>query len=290
MVFWIAFHVFIAGMIFLDLKGFKTSSIKGVLFWIALALSFNGLVALFLGKDEALTFFTAYLVETSLSIDNLFVFFMIFSFFGIEKKYQHRVLFWGVLGAFIFRIAFILLGVTLLDSFDWMYVVFGGILCVSAIIFWKSGEINIRDSRLFALAQKFLRIEKEFHEGSFFKKKRGKTYVTSLFLALLFVEAFDLVFAVDSIPAVLGITKDPFLAYTSNVFAVLGLRSFYLFLAKLNEKVTFLKPAILSILLFIGLKMVVSPLIHIPNLISLGAVSAILVFFVFLHILKGRRT
>lgn len=278
MLFWIGFHLFILGMIFLDLKGFK-KPIRGVLFWVAIALGFNALIWGFLGKEQALMFFTAYLVETSLSIDNLFVFFTIFSFFNIEKVHQHKVLLWGVLGAFVCRIIFILLGITLLNLFSWMYFVFGAILCVSAIYLWKSHGINIKDSYLFAFAKRWLPIDKKEHNGRFFVSRQGKLYVTSLFLALLFIEASDILFAIDSIPAVLAITKDPFLAYTSNVFAVLGLRSFYLVLARLQEKLSGLKPAILCILLFIGVKMFISPFIHISNPISLVVISLILCGF-----------
>ncbi|MES2198743.1 MAG: hypothetical protein V4489_01050, partial [Chlamydiota bacterium] len=215
--FWIGFHLFILGMIVLDLKGFK-KPIWGVVFWIGIALGFNTLVGVFLGKEPALTFFTAYLVETSLSVDNLFVFFMIFSFFKIGKIHQPRVLFWGVIGAFICRISFILLGITLLELFTWMYFVFGAVLCISAVYLWKSEGINIQDSLLFSWAKRWLPIDEKEHNGHFFTRREGKFYVTSLFLALLFIEASDILFAVDSIPAVLAITKDPFLAYTSNVF------------------------------------------------------------------------
>lgn len=282
MLFWVGFHIFVIGMILLDLKGFK-SSVKAVIFWIALALSFNVMVGVFLGQDAALTFFTAYVVETSLSIDNLFVFFMIFAFFKIEKAYQSRILFWGVLGAFVSRIIFILVGITLLNLFTWMSFVFGAILCVSAIYLWKSDGIDIQNSWLFSWIKKWVPIYDQHHGGHFFKKKNGKIYVTSLFIALLFIEASDILFAVDSVPAVLAITKDPFLAYTSNVFAVLGLRSFYLSLAKLQEKFSFLKPAILCILLFVGLKITISPFFHISNVISLGVICLILLYFIFFY-------
>ncbi len=289
LLFWVGFHLFILGMIFLDLKGFK-KPIWGVIFWVGLALGANALIGVFLGKEAALTFFTAYLVETSLSIDNLFVFFMIFSFFKIKKIYQSRVLFWGVLGAFVCRISFILIGITLLESFSWMYFVFGIILFISAIYLWKSHGINIQESWLFVWAKRWLPLDEKEHEGHFFRKKEGKVYVTTLFLALLFVEAADLLFAVDSIPAVLAITKDPFLAYTSNVFAVLGLRSFYLCLAELQEKLSCLKPAILSILLFIGVKMFISPFFHISNLICLLIICFIFIFFILINLNKNKST
>ena len=167
-----------------------------------------------------------------------------------------------------------------------MSYVFGTILCISAIYLWKSHGINIQDSWLFAWVRRWLFIDKKEHEGHFFSKREGKFYVTSLFLALLFIEASDILFAIDSIPAVLAITKDPFLAYTSNVFAVLGLRSFYLYLARLQKKLSCLKPAILCIILFVGVKMLMSPFLHISNLISLIVISLILLIFILLGFMK----
>lgn len=285
--FWIGFHILILAMVFWDLKGFK-NPLKAVVFWVFLGLGFNAFIAFYLGKQAALDFFTAYVVETSLSVDNLFVFFMLFSFFGIQKEFQHRVLFWGVLGAFAFRIIFILLGIALLESFAWMYLVFGAVLCCSAIYMWKSHGIDIQKTRLFSMATKILPIDWKEKSDRFFISKEKKFFVTPLFLSLLFIEASDLLFAIDSIPAVLAITKDSFLAYTSNVFAVLGLRSFYLLLARAQERLEYLKPAILCILLFIGLKMLLSAFFHISNLVSLIAVLSILSSFIVFHFLTKK--
>jgi tellurite resistance protein TerC len=187
----------------------------------------------------------------------------------------------GILGAFFFRILFILLGITLLQSFSWMYPVLGAILCFTAILAWKSGEVKLQDTFVFRGLKKVVHVEEGEHKGQFWIKKKGRWHATRLLFALLLIELFDLVFAIDSIPAVLSITQDPFLAYTSNVFAVLGLRSFYLALSRWQEKMPDIKSAISCILLFVGAKMVSSPWIHIPNGISLTVVVVILVSFFF---------
>ncbi len=284
--FWIGFHIAVAAMIFMDLRCFKKHPFAGVVVWIGVALLFNVGIGFFLGGEAALTFFTAYLIEKSLSIDNLFVFFMVFSFFGIKTSDQHRVLFLGIIGALVCRIVFILLGITLIETFTWMYFVFGGILCASAVYLWNAEEVKIEDTFLFRFLTRILRIEKGDHKGHFFIMRNGKLYVTSLFLSLMFVEGFDLLFAVDSVPAVLAITKDPFLAYTSNVFAILGLRSLYHYLSELQEKMQCLKPAILCILLFVGIKMILSPFLHIPGIVSLIIIVLILMTFFF----RGKRS
>ena len=287
MFFWIAFHLFILGMLYLDLKVFHNKdqppNIKSTtlfaLFWIGLALGFNLLVGIFLGYSSALTFFTAYLLESSLSIDNLFVFISIFHFFQIDLRYQHRVLFFGVLGALVCRILFILSGIALLEEFPWMYFVFGGILCLSAFYLFKrkeAGKEDFKDTWIMKIATRFLRVDKEFHQGRFSVIRNGKFYITTLFLALMLIEGFDILFAIDSIPAILSITSDPFLAYTSNVFAVLGLRSFYFFLVSLHQKFTHLKSAIILLLLFIGVKLIIMPWVHISNEISLLVIGATL--------------
>lgn len=289
--FWVGFHLFILAMIYLDLKVFhknvKAITLKKTglccLFWIALALSFNAFLFWDLGFQPGLTFFTAYILEASLSIDNLFVFLAIFSFFRISSEYQHRVLFFGILGALICRIIFIVIGIGLLHHFSWMYFVFGAILCVSAIVFYKQKEEkDLKDSILLRGIRKYLPLEEGPHQGRFWIKKRGKIYFTTLFVALLFIEASDIIFAIDSIPAVLAITSNPFLAYTSNVFAVLGLRSFYFFLESLHKKFSYLKLAIVLILLFVGLKMLLLHVLAISTEVSLAIIGAIILIAILL--------
>ena len=285
MFFWIGFHLFILSMLYLDLKVFhkedKTPSLRSTtlysLFWIGLALGFNLFIGFSLGSDSALAFFTAYVLEKSLSIDNLFIFISIFHFFQIDLKYQHRVLFFGILGALAFRILFILSGIALLKEFPWMYFVFGIVLCLSAFyLYRKKGKEDFKNTLIMKVATKLFRVDKEFHNGHFFVIRNKKFYITSLFLSLLLIEAFDVFFALDSVPAVLSITSDPFLAYTSNVFAILGLRSLYFFLVALNERFIHLKSAILLLLVFIGIKMILTPWLHIPNSLSLAIIGTIL--------------
>lgn len=283
--FWVGFHLFVLAMIYLDLKVFHRN-VKEVtfkqtslccLFWVALALAFNAFIFWLEGGHAGITFFTAYVLEASLSIDNLFVFLSIFSFFHVEPAYQHRVLFLGILGALICRIVFVLLGLALLKMFSWMYFVFGGILCLSALcLYQQKEERELKNSCLLRFCKKTLPVYEGFHEGHFWVRKRGKFYFTTLFIALLFVEASDILFAVDSVPAVLSITTDVFLAYTSNVFAILGLRSFYFYLAALHKKFSYLKSAIILILLFIGIKMLIYRVYVFPVLLSLAVIAIIL--------------
>lgn len=283
--FWVFFHLFVLGMLWLDYR-LKGGIGYRVLLWISLALGFNGLVFWMQGAEAALTFFTAYVIEASLSIDNLFAIFLIFSVLGIGKTYQHRVLLLGILGAFFFRIVFILLGIALLGAFSWMYPVLGAVLCVSAWFAAKTEKVKIENTFVFKSVKKVLPIEEGDHRGKLLIKKQGKWHATRLMFALVLVELFDCIFAIDSVPAVLAITQDPFLAYTSNVFAVLGLRSFYLALAKWQEKIPHLRSAICYILLFIGGKMILSPWLHIGNGVSLAIVLGIISLSLIIHHLR----
>lgn len=276
--FWIGFPVFVLCMLYLDLKVLHKKpserTLRSIsyacLFWFSLAILFALGIWYFLGSVSAVTFMTAYLLEGSLSVDNLFVFLLVFSFCQIPPKDQHRILCLGVLGALIFRLAFICLGISLLQRFEWMYFVFGGILCISAVAFLrqKDEEQDLSNSWLFSLAQKMFRLDMQEHKGKFWIRKEGKLYATRLFLALFLIESFDLVFAVDSVPAVLAVTSDIFLAYTSNVFAVLGLRSLYFLLMHLKSRFAHLKNGIALILFFVGIKLVLVPFFHIPSWVT----------------------
>lgn len=281
--FWVVFHLFVLGMIYLDLKVFHKKPLEpGIrslclccLFWVGLAFIFNLLIRQFLGAELALAFLTAYLLESSLSIDNLFVFLVVFSFCQIKPVYQHRVLYWGILGALVFRLSFILLGITLLQKFEWMYFIFGAFLCFSALMFFFQKEEKKDMSRNFLVkvAKKLFRFDHGEHKGRFFILKEGKYYATMLFLALFLIEVSDLIFAVDSVPAVLAITSNVVIAYTSNVFALLGLRSFYFLLAKLKSRFRHLKNGIALILFFVGAKLILLPFWKIPTLITLLAIA-----------------
>lgn len=302
--FWIGFVAFVVVMLTLDLFVFHkkdtTPSIKEALlwsaFWIGLAVVFNIGVYFFLGKVSALEFFTAYLIEESLSIDNLFVFILIFSFFKIEPKYQHKVLFWGIIGAIVMRAIFIFAGVALLNRFDWIMYVFGAFLLYTGAKMLldrkEQSEFNPNDNIVIRIFKKFIPVTDDMSVPHFFVKKKGKMHATTFFVALLFIEASDLVFAVDSIPAVLSVSKDVFIVYTSNIFAILGLRSLYFALSGIMQYFRFLKVALAGILTFIGFKMCINELaaemgyhFHISNFFSLGVIIGLLTISIFASLL-----
>jgi tellurite resistance protein TerC len=291
---WLAFGTIIFVMLALDLGFFHRRDhvipIKEALlwstFWIGLALLFNLGVFLWLGKQEGLEFLTAYLVEESLSVDNLFVFILIFSVLGVPALYQHRVLFWGIIGALAMRALMIALGITLIETFHWIIFVFGAFLIVTGVrmTFRKEKEVDPGKNPVLKLVRRLLPVT-ESYEGSKFFVKKGGIAATPLFVALIAVETTDLVFAVDSIPAVLAITTDPFIVYTSNAFAILGLRSIYFALAGLLPLFRFLRYGLSVILVFVGLKMVLGELYKMPIGIALGVVAAILVVSIMASIL-----
>ncbi len=248
-------------------------------FWTGLALAFNSLILLNLGRDAALTFLTAYIVELSLSVDNLFVFLLIFSAFRVAPRLQHRVLFWGILGALLMRAVCIGAGVAALQRFSWLTYIFGLILIYGGIkaAFEKDGDFDPSKGIVVKFFRKIIPLTDQFHGEHFFIREKspkgGMRWVaTPLFLTLLVVEVSDLIFAVDSIPAVLAITTDPFLVYTSNVFAILGLRSIYFALARVVDLFRYLKSGLSVVLVFIGTKIMLTHHVHIPVTVSLGVI------------------
>lgn len=230
------------------------------------------------GRDAATMFFTGYLVEQSLSMDNIFVIALILGFFQVPAAYQHRVLFWGILGALVMRGVMIGLGAVIIDAFHWVIYVFGALLIYTAAKMAFSGDdhLDFEESRMVKLARKFFRVHPGFAQDRFFVKEEGHLAITPLFLALMIVETTDLLFAVDSIPAVFGITRDPFLVFTSNVFAILGLRSLYFALADLLDKFRYLKYSLVVILGFVGVKMLAHLYVGISPLVSLGVIALFL--------------
>ena len=246
--------------------------------WVSLALLFNLGVYRGFGPQRGLEFLTGYLIELALSVDNLFVFILIFSTFGVPKAYQHRVLFWGILGAQVMRAVFILLGAALLQSFHWIIFVFGGFLVYTGvkILFSRGTEVHPERNPVLKLFGKVIPSIPEFDGAKFITRRNGRRVATALLPVLLVVEATDVVFAVDSIPAIFGVTKDPFIVYTSNIFAILGLRSFYFLLASVMGKFRYLKVGLGVVLLFVGVKMVISEWVHIPIELSLLVVVAVL--------------
>lgn len=295
--FWVGFHLLLFILLGLDWYFFHRKKHKisfkwaCVLsgFWIGLALLFNLFIYLTLGSEKALQFFTGYLIEKSLSVDNLFLFLLIFMHFRTPAAEQHNILSWGILGAIVFRISLILLGIALIENFHWMFYVFGALLLFSgAKLLFQRTEKDPFKGFFFNFLYKVLPVSTDPAHGQFFIKKAGKWRVTTLFLTLLMIESTDIVFALDSIPAVFAITSDPFIVYTSNIFAILGLRSLYFLLASSLQKMRFIKIGLAAILLFVGAKMVLSDLIHISVPISLGIILAILLVTVLFSLRKKK--
>jgi tellurite resistance protein TerC len=285
--FWIGFVAFVLAMLALDLGVFqrKVHEVKpkeaaiwtGV--WVGLALIFAGGLGWFYGSEPALTFLTGYVIEESLSMDNIFVIVLIFDFFMVPKAYQHRVLFYGIVGALIMRGIFIALGTALLARFEWIIFVFGAMLVVTGVrmAFKHDERFDADQNPIVKIVRKVFPLSKDFHGKHFFTIENGRKMATPLLLVLVLVEFTDLIFAIDSIPAIFGVTRDPFIVYTSNIFAVMGLRSLYFLLASVIERFHLLKYGLAIILTFVGLKMIAEHWIHIPILVSLGVIVGVLV-------------
>jgi tellurite resistance protein TerC len=259
--------------------------------WVVVALVFNAIVWVWLGHQKALEFFTGYLVEKALSADNIFVFAVLFNYFAVPPEYRHRVLFWGVLGAIVFRLTFILAGTALLKKFHWVVYIFGIIVIVSGIklLMRKDEEIDPERNPVLRLARRFLPITPNYHGQNFFVRLNGKFMATPLMLVLLVVESTDIVFAIDSIPAIFAITRDPFIVFTSNVCAILGLRALYFLLEGMIRLFRYLDEGLAVILVFIGIKMLVSEFYKIPTWVALGFVAAVLAITIALSLMAERR-
>lgn len=283
---WIGFNLFVLLMLALDLGVFHRKihevKIKEALLWtgiwIFLALLFNTGIFYYFGKEKALEFLSGYLIEKSLSVDNIFVFILIFSYFNVPSRYQHKVLFWGIFGALIMRIIFIFAGLELIARFHWIIYLFGGFLIFTGInmLFHSDKQLDPDKNPVLKLFRRFFSVSDKFHGDKFFIKENGKTIATQLFLVLLLIEVTDLIFAVDSIPAILAISDDPFIVYTSNVFAILGLRSLYFALAGINQYFHYLKFGLSAILVFVGVKMCLVDFYKIPTTTSLLIIISIL--------------
>src|SRR5512136_980701 len=284
---WIGFNVFVLAMLALDLGVFHRKahvvsfkeSITWTVVWVTLALLFNVGVWHFYGSEKALEFFTGYLIEKSLSVDNVFVFALLFSYFAVPAKYQHKVLFWGILGALIMRAIMIALGAALITRFTWVIYIFGAFLILTGIkmVVKREEEIHPERNPVVRWFKKLMPVTADYREDKFFVREKGLRMATPLFVVLLLVEFSDLIFAVDSIPAIFAVTTDPFIVYTSNVFAILGLRSLYFALAGVMNKFHYLKIGLGVVLSFVGVKMLLA---HTPykidTLISLAVVAGIL--------------
>ncbi len=296
---WAGFNLFVLAMLAVDLGIFHRDAHAVSLreagtwsaVWIALALLFNLGVWKFLGPQPGVEFLTGYLIEKSLSIDNIFVIALLFAYFKVPDRYQHRVLFWGILGALVMRAAFILAGAALLERFHWIIYLFGAFLVLTGIKMALAPEKGLEPERnpVIRLVRRLMPVTSDYRGPSFFVREGGRRAATPLFLVLVMVEFTDLVFAVDSIPAIFAVTRDPFLVYTSNVFAILGLRSLYFLLAGVMHKFEYLKLGLAAILVFVGAKMALVDWVKIPAGISLGVIAAILGLAVAASLLKARR-
>ena len=307
---WIGFNLFILALLALDLGVFhrrahavsaKEAAIwSGV--WISLALLFNGAIYLFWERivpgdalsngEAALEFLTGYLIEKALSVDNIFVFVLIFSFFHVPDVYQHRVLFWGILGALLMRGAMILAGAALIEAFHWIIYVFGAFLIFTGVrlAFQRNESLHPEDNPLVRLFRRLMPVTQDYAGAKFFVRRTGRLMATPLLLVLLVVESTDLVFALDSIPAIFAVTNDPFIVYTSNVFAILGLRSLYFLLAGVIDKFYYLKLGLSAVLAFVGLKMLLSDTaLKLPIAAALGVIALILTVAIVASLLRARR-
>jgi len=303
-IFWLVFNLFVLAMLALDLGLFHRDkhvvevreAVGWTLVWITLAACFAVLIYFFghrmvghLRANSALSleFITGYLIELSLSVDNLFVFLLIFRYFRVPRQYQHEVLFWGVMGALVMRIIFIFAGIALLKRFHWFIYVFGAILIYSGVklLRQEDQEIHPEANPVLRVFRKLFPVTKDYEDGKFFVRRNAVRYATPLAVVLLLVETTDVLFAADSIPAVLAVTREPFIVYTSNVFAILGLRSLYFALAGMMERFHLLHYGLSLILIFIGVKMLASSYIEIPTVIALAVVVGVLAVSVGLSVI-----
>ena len=296
---WILFNAFVLLMLALDLGVFHRKahevSLKEALtwtfIWISLALVFNAIIFYWRGRQQALEFFTGYLIEKALSVDNIFVFIMIFTYFNIPSKYQHKVLFWGIVGALIMRVIFIFAGVALIEKFHFTIYLFGALLVYTGykMFYHNNASIEPDKNPLIRFLRRYMPITPDLHEDNFFVKLNGKQFATPLFMVLILIETTDLIFAVDSIPAILAITQDEFIVYTSNVFAILGLRSLYFALAGVVHRFWLLSYGLAVVLVFVGIKMLLIDLYKSPIEWSLIFIAVIISGSIFLS-LKIKQT
>ncbi len=289
--FWIAFHVGVFVVLAIDLFGFsrkahvvtiREASIWSLV-WVLLSLSFNLLVWQLKGADAAIDFFTGYVIEYSLSVDNIFVFVLIFTYFKVRRKHQRRVLVWGIIGALLMRGVMIWLGVALVDRFHWILYVFGAFLFITGIRMLTSHgeELDLEHNFVLRLCRRWMPVTPEYHEERFIVRQDGRWMLTPMMLVLIVIDIMDLIFAVDSIPAVFAITQDQFIIYTSNICAILGLRSLYFVLAHVIDRFIYLKTGLAIVLGFVGAKMIAEKFFHLPNWASLAIIITVLSVTIF---------
>jgi tellurite resistance protein TerC len=301
MVFWIGFFAFVAILIVVDLfingKAHRPTfkeSIRICGFFIIMGLGFSVVIWLrYNNLEKLLEYFTGYMVELSLSMDNVFVFALIFKYFKIDVKFQHRILFWGVIGAIVMRLLMITFGIVLIHRFEWIFYIFGAILIYSSyVLLFRAQKDEVKEGKadFIAFVAKFIPVVDEYKNGEFFVRKQGKLHATTLFVALLFIEKSDLVFAIDSVPAILAITHDVFIVFTSNIFAILGIRSLYFLIAHAIDKFYYLHHALALILAFIGGKMILMMYgIKISLTVSLAVIATAITLATIFSVKKAKR-
>lgn len=297
----IVFSVVVVGFLIADLGFFNKKSHKiefkpalyQSLFWVGISLVFGGLIYFFMGKDIAVEFLSAYVTEKMLSVDNLFVILLIFSYFKLEEKYHHKALFWGILGAILFRGIFIGLGSYIISQFYWVLYIFGGVLVYTGIKLLndkKEEHIDFKKSKVIKFAHKIFPFTDSHHGGKFFIRENGKFYFTSLFMVVLMVEATDIIFAIDSIPAVFAISQNLFVVFTSNIFAIMGLRALFFLIENVLHRFHYLQKGLAFILLFIGAKMLLGIFgLHMSSIISFGVIMFALVSSIGLSVLFPKK-
>ncbi|MEJ5370000.1 MAG: TerC family protein [Bryobacteraceae bacterium] len=296
---WGAFTLLVLALLALDLGVFHRrvhvigtrEALLWSVFWICLALVFNIGVYFWFGKAHALEFFTGYVIEKALSVDNIFVFVVIFTYFAVPQELHHRVLFWGILGALVLRAAFILAGAALIQTFHWVIYVFGAFLIFTGVKLFldRGSEVHPEQNPLYRLFRRFVRSVDGYRGAHFIVTENGVRYATPLLLVLVCIEATDVVFALDSIPAIFAVTRDPFIVYTSNIFAILGLRALYFLLAGIIPKFRYLRIGLAIVLVFVGIKMVIEGIYKIPIVLSLAFILTVLTLSVLLSWLIPER-
>ena len=294
-IFWTSFILVVLALLAVDLGIFNRrahavtvkEALSWSIVWVILSLSFGAYIYAAHGPKPGLEFFAGYLIEYSLSVDNIFVFILIFSYFAVPARFHHRVLFWGILGALIMRASFIVAGAALINAFHWIIYIFGAFLVITGIkiLYQGDAEVEPQKNPVVKLFRRFVPMTSGYDSGTFFQKHQGKLMATPLALVLVTVEATDLVFATDSIPAIFGVTRDPFIVYTSNICAILGLRSMYFLLSAVVNRFVYLGMGLGIVLAFIGLKMLLSGIYAIPIELSLVIVAAILIGSIILSLL-----
>jgi tellurite resistance protein TerC len=297
---WIGFIAFVLLMVLLDLvlfhrKAHEVSIREALLWtfiWVSLALAFNVGVYYMFGTDRALEYLAGYLIEKALSVDNLFVFLVIFSYFSVPAAYQHRVLLWGILGALVMRALFIVVGAALIQTFHWIIYVFGAFLVYTGIklLLRRAESMDPEDNPVLKFFRRFVRSVPDYRGERFSVIEAGRRHATPLLMVLVVIEGTDVMFAVDSIPAVFAVTRDPFIVFTSNIFAILGLRALFFVLAGMMNRFHYLKAGLGLVLGFVGVKMLVSGFLHIPISVSLGVISLLLAGSIVASILRPKKT